>query len=66
MMEGGNLLQLTNAALHPFFEIPDLSGLLIGVLILGIVFGPVILHITRHMNSRNVVKQELPPLKKGD
>ncbi|MCQ8117348.1 hypothetical protein [Methylomonas rosea] len=48
MMAGGNLLQLTYALLHPILEIPYLPALLIGALILVLVLGPVILHITRH------------------
>ncbi|QSB02555.1 hypothetical protein JWZ98_06320 [Methylomonas sp. EFPC1] len=52
MMEGGNLMQLTQAALHPFFEIPDLPALLIGGLILGFVFGPVILHLSRQRHAQ--------------
>lgn len=59
VMEGGNLLQLTRAALHPLFEIPDLPTLLISVLILGFMFGPVILHIVR---QREAHKAEHPPL----
>ncbi|AMK78120.1 MULTISPECIES: hypothetical protein [Methylomonas] len=47
MMTGGNLLQLTRALLHPILEIPYLPALLIGALILGLVLGPVILHIVR-------------------
>jgi len=47
MMAGGNLLQLTRALLHPILEIPYLPALLIGALILGLVLGPVILHIAR-------------------
>lgn len=48
MMQGGNLLQLTRALIHPILEIPYLPTLLIGAVILGLVFGPVILHIARH------------------
>jgi hypothetical protein len=59
MMEGGNLLQLTRAALHPLFEIPDLPTLLISILILGFVVGPVILHI---MRQRAVNKPQHSPL----
>ncbi|WKJ89186.1 hypothetical protein QZJ86_14285 [Methylomonas montana] len=66
MMQGGNLLQLTRALIHPILEIPYLPALLISALILGLLLGPVILHINRHMINRNVVKQEFPPLKNGD
>ncbi|OAI14288.1 hypothetical protein A1507_15480 [Methylomonas koyamae] len=59
MMEGGNLSQLTRAALHPLFEVPDLPTLMISVLILGFVFGPVILHIIR---QREANKAQHPPL----
>ncbi|MEI8574180.1 hypothetical protein ACH5Y9_14255 [Methylomonas sp. BW4-1] len=59
MLDGGNLPQLTRAALHPLFEVPDLPTLLISVLILGFVFGPVILHIAR---QRHANKAQHPPL----
>ncbi|WP_020482649.1 hypothetical protein [Methylomonas sp. MK1] len=59
MEGGGNLLQLTRAALHPLFEIPDLPTLLISILILGFVFGPVILHI---MRQRTANKPQHSPL----
>jgi hypothetical protein len=62
MLSGGNLLQLTRAFFHPVLEIPYLPAFLVCVLILGFVLGPVILHVI----SQNSVKQELPPLKKGD
>ena len=62
MMESGNLSQLTRALIHPILEIPYLPALLIGALILGLVLGPVILHIKRHMINRNVIKQELTSL----
>jgi hypothetical protein len=62
LMEGGNLLQLTRAVLHPLLEIPNLPAFLICVLMLGLVLGPVILH----MLSQNAINQERPPLKKGD
>ncbi|ANE54875.1 hypothetical protein [Methylomonas sp. DH-1] len=51
MLDGGNLSQLTRAALHPLFEIPDLPTLLISVIILGFVFGPVILHLIRRRDT---------------
>lgn len=51
VMAGGNLIQLTQAALHPFFEIPDLPSFLISVLVLGFVFGPVILHLARQRQA---------------
>ena len=47
VMEGGNIQQLTYALIHPILEIPYLPALLIGTLILGLVFGQVILHIAR-------------------
>lgn len=58
MLEGGNLSQLTRAALHPFFEVPDLPTLLISVFILGFVFGPVILHVIRQRDAHKA--QHLP------
>jgi len=51
VMEGGNLMQFTRAFFHPVLEIPYLPTLLIGTVILGLVLGPVILHIARHRNS---------------
>lgn len=51
VMEGGNLMQLTRALFHPVLEIPYLPAFLISTLILGLVLGPVILHITRQRNS---------------
>ncbi|OQW76483.1 MAG: hypothetical protein BVN35_06830 [Proteobacteria bacterium ST_bin11] len=60
MLEGGNLLQMTHAALHPLLEIPHLPALLICVLILGFVFGPVILHITRQRSSNQPDHSKLP------
>jgi hypothetical protein len=51
MMQGGNILQLTHALIHPMLEIPYLPGLLIGALILGLVLGPVIVHIARRRIS---------------
>ncbi|CAD6874391.1 hypothetical protein [Methylomonas fluvii] len=59
MLEGGNLLQLTRAALHPFFEVPDLPTLLISVLILGFVFGPVILHLIRQRDAHKAQHSHL-------
>lgn len=59
MLAGGNLLQLTRAAIHPLLELPYLPTLLIGALILGFVLGPVILHIARRRNS---TKLDLPAL----
>lgn len=59
VMEGGNLLQLTRAALHPLFEIPDLPALLISVLILGFAFGPVILHIVRQREANKAEHSHL-------
>jgi len=47
MMQGGNFLQLTRALIHPILETPYLPALLISALILGLVLGPVILHIVR-------------------
>lgn len=58
VMAGGNLIQLTQAILHPFFEIPDLPALLISLLILGFVFGPVILHLARQRHAQ----KSAPPL----
>lgn len=52
VMEGGNLMQLTRAFFHPVLEIPYLPTLLIGAVILGLVLGPVILHIARHRIGR--------------
>ncbi len=54
MLEGGNLMQLTRALFHPVLEIPYLPTFLIGTLILGLVLGPVILHITRQRNSNKL------------
>jgi uncharacterized membrane protein len=51
MMQGGNILQLTQALIHPILEIPYLPGLLIGALVLGLVLGPVIVHIARRRIS---------------
>jgi hypothetical protein len=59
MEGGGNLLQLTRAVLHPLFEIPDLPALLISVLILGFVFGPVILHIVRQREANKAEHSHL-------
>jgi hypothetical protein len=64
MMAGGNLLQLTRAAIHPFLETPQLPTLLIGALILGCVLGPVLLHISRRRIGGNAIKLRLPRLKK--
>ena len=47
VMEGGNILQLSRALIHPILEIPYLSIFLMGAVILGLVLGPVILHVTR-------------------
>lgn len=47
MMEGGNILQLSRALIHPILEIPYVSIFLMGAVILGLVLGPVILHVTR-------------------
>ncbi|MCQ8103927.1 hypothetical protein NP590_07415 [Methylomonas sp. SURF-2] len=55
VMEGGNLMQLTHALLHPVLEIPYLPAFLIGTLIVGLVLRPVILHIARHrIGSKSV------------
>ncbi|WNB74729.1 hypothetical protein [Methylomonas koyamae] len=59
MLDGGNLLQLTRVALHPFFEILNLPALLIGMLILGFLFGPVILHIVRQRDANKAQHQPL-------
>ncbi|WP_415878871.1 hypothetical protein [Methylomonas sp. TEB] len=59
MLEGGNLLQLTRALIHPILEIPYLPALLISALILGLVFGPVIVHLIR---QRHANKAQHPPL----
>lgn len=59
MLEGGNPLQLTRALIHPILEIPYLPALLISALILGLVFGPVIVHIIR---QRHANKAQHPPL----
>lgn len=47
VMLGGNILQLTGALIHPIFETPYILALLVGALILGLVLGPVILHMAR-------------------
>ncbi len=59
VMAGGNLIQLTQAVLHPFFEIPDLPAFLISVLVLGFVFGPVILHLARQRHAQKSEPQVL-------
>jgi len=51
MMQGGNIPQLTHALIHPILETPYLPTLLICVLMLGLVLGPVILHIARRRIS---------------
>lgn len=51
MLAGGNLLQLTHAAIHPLLEVPYLPVLLIGAFILGFLLGPIISGISRRRNS---------------
>lgn len=61
---GGTLLQLTRALLHPIVEMPYLPNLLVAGLLLGFVFGPVIMHLTRRRidthSSHQTVAEKRP------